>query len=116
MPPRADEASATWIGIDGVTNRSLIQTGTAQDSSSTGASYFAWAEVLPYAPVELGPVSPGDEMRASIVDDSSGTWTITIADETTATRRQAARSATTGPEPPPSGSKRLRPRPVRARS
>src|SRR5277367_443191 len=58
-----EEASATWIGIDGVTNRSLIQTGTAQDSSSTGVSYFAWAEILPSAPVDLFPVSPGDEMR-----------------------------------------------------
>ena len=73
-------ASATWIGIDGVTNRSLIQTGTAQDSSSTGASYFAWAEIIPHAPVDLFPVSPGDQIRASIVNDSPGTWTLTIAD------------------------------------
>ncbi|MGA3147852.1 MAG: G1 family glutamic endopeptidase, partial [Acidimicrobiales bacterium] len=80
-PAAGQEASATWIGIDGVTDRSLIQTGTAQDTSSAGTSYFAWAEVLPYAPQDLGPVSPGDEMRASIVN-SSGTWTISISDET----------------------------------
>jgi hypothetical protein len=81
QPSAGQEASATWIGIDGVTDRSLIQTGTAQDTSSAGTSYFAWAEVLPYAPQDLGPVSPGDEMRASIVN-SSGTWTISISDET----------------------------------
>ncbi len=81
QPSSGQEASATWIGIDGVTDRSLIQTGTAQDSSSGGTSYFAWAEVLPAAPEELGPVYPGDEMSASIVD-SEGTWTISISDET----------------------------------
>ena len=77
-----DEASATWIGIDGVTNTSLIQTGTAQNSSSLGTSYFAWAEILPYPAQPIGPVSPGDRMRASIVEDQPGRWTITIADET----------------------------------
>ncbi len=81
QPSAAEEASATWIGIDGVTDRSLIQTGTAQDTSSAGTSYFAWAEVLPFAPEDLGPVSPGDEIRASIVK-ADGTWTISISDET----------------------------------
>ena len=74
--------SATWIGIDGVDNRSLIQTGTAQDISRGGASYFAWVEILPQPAQEIGPVSPGDEMSASIVSDSPGTWTIAIADTT----------------------------------
>ena len=35
--------SAAWVGIDGYTNSSLIQTGTEQDVSGTGqASYAAW--------------------------------------------------------------------------
>ena len=109
--------SATWIGIDGVDNRSLIQTGTAQDSSSTGASYFAWVgDPAPRPAQEIGPVSPGDEMRASIVDDSPGTWTITIADEHQARRASRARSATADRAPPPNGSKRRPPRPAPARS
>lgn len=34
--------SATWIGIDGFTNSSLIQTGTEQDYLNGSARYSAW--------------------------------------------------------------------------
>lgn len=34
--------SATWIGIDGFTNSSLIQTGTEQDYVNGNAQYSAW--------------------------------------------------------------------------
>ena len=81
QPSSGQEDSATWIGIDGVTDRSLIQTGTAQDSSSAGTGYFAWVEVLPAPPQYLGQVFPGDEMQASI-DNSQGRWTISITDLT----------------------------------
>jgi hypothetical protein len=83
--------SSAWIGIDGVGNTDLIQTGTEQDwASSTGeapfaADYFAWWEILP-APATLIPMSitPGDSMCASIGKNGAGTqWTITLTDETT---------------------------------
>lgn len=47
--------SSTWIGIDGATNTSLIQTGTQQNTSGGSTSYFAWYEILPSA--EVGPGS-----------------------------------------------------------
>jgi len=34
--------SSAWVGIDGVNNQSLIQTGTEQDYSSNHGSYYAW--------------------------------------------------------------------------
>ena len=43
------EYSATWIGIDGTSSQSLIQTGTAQQSSG-GPHYYAWYEAAARLP------------------------------------------------------------------
>jgi hypothetical protein len=84
QPSQTSQVSSTWIGIDGATpdDTSLIQTGTQQDTSGGSTSYFAWYEILPSPEVEIGTVSPGDEMEASIEEDSPGTWTISIEDLT----------------------------------
>ncbi len=76
------EYSGTWIGIDGATNDSLIQVGTAQDSDSNGTSYNAWYEIYPAPPVTIPDttVAPGDTIVASIVQSTPGTWTISIGD------------------------------------
>ena len=76
------EVSSTWIGIDGTTNTSLIQTGTSQDTANGTATYLAWYEILPAASVPIGYVSPGDTMKASIIEHTAGTWEISIADIT----------------------------------
>jgi hypothetical protein len=82
-PTGVDAYSATWVGIDGYSNSSLIQTGTEQDSAASGASqYFAWYEILPAPATYIGPVAPGDQMTASVSEDSPGTWTIAIKDVT----------------------------------
>lgn len=82
QPSAAPEYSATWIGIDGVNNTSLIQTGTSQDTSNGTTSYEDWYEILPANETVIGNVSPGDHMVASIDESSPGTWTITIDDIT----------------------------------
>lgn len=75
--------SSSWIGIDGFNNSNLIQTGTEQDYSSGSAQYYAWWEILPAAETEIpDPVSAGDHMSASIVNDGNGDWTITLKDTT----------------------------------
>jgi hypothetical protein len=81
-PARTTEYSATWVGIDGATNTSLIQAGTEQDTSNGTTTYYAWYELLPASSIPVEAVSPGDEMKVSIVEDSPGRWTITIADLT----------------------------------
>jgi hypothetical protein len=88
----SDEASGTWIGIDGVETTSLIQTGTAENSGPDygGTQYYAWVELLPGAPGVItdtstsqpAPVEPGDVMSALINEDSTGLWTIDL-DNTT---------------------------------
>jgi hypothetical protein len=72
-----EEYSATWVGIGGFclnalctrADRTLIQLGTSQYVSSSGAtSYFAWYEMLPQAPVTITAmtVNPGDQITASV--------------------------------------------------
>jgi hypothetical protein len=86
----SDEASGTWIGIDGDGVSSLIQTGTAQNSGPDvgGTQYSAWVQLLPGTPEVIGntlgaaPVQPGDVMAASIFEDSPDTWTIDLNDTT----------------------------------
>ena len=86
--------SATWVGIDGFTSPTVIQTGTEQDWScglfSCGGQYYAWYELFPASPVQIGhSVSPGDSMFAWInfaggpfAPGSPMTWAISIEDET----------------------------------
>jgi hypothetical protein len=72
-----EEYSATWVGIGGFcmnalcsrVDRTLIQLGTSQYVSSSGAtSYFAWYEMLPAAPVTITAitVNPGNQITASV--------------------------------------------------
>ena len=89
------EASSDWIGIGGgcvdasctTTDSTLIQTGTEQDVSSSGAaSYSAWYELVPAPSLTISnmTVAPGDAMHASLseVIGDSNAWTITIQDLT----------------------------------
>jgi hypothetical protein len=87
------EYSADWIGIGGgcvdsgctVTDPTLIQTGTEQDVSSSGAStYSAWYELIPAPSLTISSIKvhPGDQMHASIAEavPYSNVWTITLTD------------------------------------
>jgi hypothetical protein len=77
-------ADATWVGIGGATSRDLIQAGTQAVVGNGAVQYSAWIETLPQAsqPVSLA-VAAGDTVSVSIVEGSSGTWTITITNATT---------------------------------
>ena len=84
--PGQAESSSDWIGIGGgcvdancaVGDNTLIQTGTEQDVSASGAaSYGAWWEIIPGPSLTISSftVSPGDHMHADItetVPDSNG--------------------------------------------
>jgi len=81
---RKNTFSASWVGIDGYGNSSLIQAGTEQDWLDGKAFYRAWWEVLPApeTPIASMTIHPGDHMTVSI---SKGVpkWTITVTDTTT---------------------------------
>jgi hypothetical protein len=90
------EASSDWIGIGGgcvdsgctVTDSTLIQTGTEQDVSATGApSYSAWYELVPAPSLTISGITvhPGDQMHASIsqLASDADVWDISITDLST---------------------------------
>jgi Peptidase A4 family len=88
------ENSSDWIGIGGgcidagctATDNTLIQTGTEQDVSTTGAaSYGAWWEIIPGPSINISnPVSAGDHMHADVTEaiPNSNVWKITLQDTT----------------------------------
>ena len=63
-------------------NVSLIQVGTAQDTSNGTTTYDDWYEILPANETLITSVSPGDHIQASVNENSPGTWTIAITDIT----------------------------------
>jgi hypothetical protein len=88
-----DSYSATWIGVGGQFDDTLIQTGTEQDSIRGVGTYSAWYELLPNAEVTIAPLSvlAGDRITASIslLDPTANTWLIEIHDFTGATGEQS---------------------------
>lgn len=82
----ANEYSATWIGIDGFNNTSLIQAGTAQNISNGLPQYYAWWEILPNPETMIDPnhypVQANDEIISSIAQQPSDLWTITLQNVT----------------------------------
>lgn len=87
------EESSDWIGIGGgcvntgcgVSDPTLIQTGTEQDVSARGTpSYSAWWEVIPGPSVPIAMrIRPGNHMHASITQILPEVWKITLQDLTT---------------------------------
>ena len=91
--------SSTWVGIDGWGNQTVLQAGTEQDMGDpfplfSGATYFAWYELFPAAPHNIGSnykVAPGDAIKVSItpapgfappVAGKGGQFLIQIVDQT----------------------------------
>jgi len=74
--------SAQWVGIDGFSNRSLIQAGTEADFYAGSAHYSAWWEILPAPAVRIRGLSvrAGDVITVTIARVSTGRWRITLKD------------------------------------
>ncbi|VVB88737.1 Peptidase A4 family protein [uncultured archaeon] len=82
--PIANTADTSWIGIGGVTNGDLIQTGTQAIVNAAGkVSYQAWYELLPRGSVPISvSVNPGDSITASITQQQNNQWSILLRDNT----------------------------------
>lgn len=76
--------ASTWIGIDGLANRNLIQVGTEADVIGGVPRYDAWWEILPAAEraIRKLPVQPGDHMTATVSRTAPTRWTVTLTDAT----------------------------------
>ncbi|MDI5961704.1 G1 family endopeptidase [Streptomyces sp. SL13] len=79
----SDTYSSFWVGLDGLNNSALEQTGTEADCIGGQAQYGAWWEVLPAAESPYSvTVAPGDQLTATVTDNGDGTFTMTLADST----------------------------------
>jgi hypothetical protein len=78
--------SAYWVGIGGSSDQSsaLEQTGTQGDCTANGGTeYYAWYELVPSAPVQLGlAIHPGDHISAKVSVNGSNV-SIWLSDQTT---------------------------------
>jgi hypothetical protein len=94
---------AAWVGLGGVGTNNLEQIGTTSQCQAGKASYWAWVEAPPaYKPVirlnstnstgkngapgvackGKAPVSPGDDMQATVTDQGYGQFALQIRDTT----------------------------------
>jgi len=76
--------AAFWVGIDGYNSDSVEQTGTLAECNGTSALYYAWYEFYPNPSYEITsvPVSPGNQISASVTYSGSE-FTTTITNEST---------------------------------
>jgi Peptidase A4 family len=75
--------SSFWVGLDGDTSNTVEQTGADADCSGSTPQYYAWYEMYPKYPVNLRqPVSPKDNLTATVTTDGRGGFTLTISDTT----------------------------------
>ncbi|MFZ1075571.1 MAG: G1 family glutamic endopeptidase [Minisyncoccia bacterium] len=82
-PSESAQADATWVGIGGVSSSDLIQIGTQAIAQSDGTSYEAWYELLPGTSIPISmQVNAGDVMSASILQQGTGSWLVSIHDNT----------------------------------
>ena len=87
--PTASCTSATtyssfWVGLDGDGSNTVEQTGTSADCSGGSPRYYAWYEMYPKFPVNLSlTIRPGDAISASVTTNGSGSFTLTIRDNST---------------------------------
>ena len=94
VPPFVPDAiaglDAAWVGVGGVRSDDLIQAGTEETVSGSGASrYQAWVEALPQAshPVPFS-IHPGDSVSASITQQPDMSWLIAFTNNTTGEQYQ----------------------------
>jgi hypothetical protein len=76
--------SAFWVGLGGADDtEALEQDGTETNCSAQGtASYYAWYELVPKAPVRVDlPVSAGDHISSKITVDGTSV-SVWLSDET----------------------------------
>jgi len=91
-----DQYSSDWVGIDGFSNKMLVQAGVEEDNLNGSALYRAWTEILPAAEVPLSmTVSPGDVVKVTVGEVAKNKWAMTVRDVTRGTSGSRTVSYTT---------------------
>ena len=91
---------SAWVGMDGYTSGTVEQTGIAGswDDTTGTASYFAWWEMFPRvsSTIHSMTISAGDSITASVIYNGGGSFTLSIADNTTGESFSTTTSAPAG--------------------
>jgi hypothetical protein len=73
-----------FAGLDGVVSRTVEQIGVEAGCSGGTASYAAFYEMFPNAPVAFSGISPGDAISANVFfNAATHHWQLTLTDITT---------------------------------
>ena len=77
--------SGFWVGIDGFSDDTVEQTGTASYCNGTTAQYYAWYEVFPANPVVLSnfPIQPGQVIGAEVIYEGDGNFSVHLHNRST---------------------------------
>jgi hypothetical protein len=85
-----DAFIAQWVGIDGFSNGTVEQLGTATQCFEGVTYYYVWYEMFPGGSVEEGTVAcindnvdcpqPGDRVAASVTVTAGGNYTLSLTD------------------------------------
>ena len=76
--------AAIFAGLDGVTSRTVEQIGVDAACSAGTASYTAFYEMFPNAPVGFSGISPGDAISVNVYfNAATNHWQLTLTDITT---------------------------------
>jgi Peptidase A4 family len=85
-----DAFIAQWVGIDGFSNDTVEQLGTATQCFEGVTYYYVWYEMFPAGTIEEGTVAcinnnvdcpqPGDRISASVTVTAGGNYTLSLTD------------------------------------
>jgi hypothetical protein len=97
-PTQYESDTSEWVGIDGVSNDSLIQAGVHEEYADGQLTVWPWWEVLP-APETAIPsmnVNVDDSITVNVHEVFDTSWQITLTDNTTG-QSYTTRQTYTGP-------------------
>src|SRR5579859_3776038 len=76
--------SATWIGIDGYSDKTVEPTGTEQDCLNGQPTYYSWYEMYPKQSFRVNlPVVPGNVVKAEVQYTGKNSFVLTLANTST---------------------------------
>ena len=90
-------SAGIFAGLDGIKSQTVEQIGVEAECSGGTASYGAFYEMFPNAPVSFSGVSPGDAISMSVYFNSATHhWQLTLADLTTGGNISTAQACPSG--------------------
>ncbi len=94
IPSGNETDTSEWVGVDGVSNGSLIQAGIHEEDLNGQLTVWPWWEILPApeTPIFGMPINVGDSIGVRIHRVAGTTWQIDLVDNTTAQAYSIRRS------------------------